>query len=53
MIEAFMVSANEAVSKKFSSVPFLYRIHEKPEEQDILELNAKLKLFGVNFQIKE
>jgi ribonuclease R len=53
MIEAFMVSANEAVAKKFSIVPFLYRVHEKPSEEDILELNEKLNLFGVKFQVKE
>jgi ribonuclease R len=31
----------------------LYRIHEKPKEEDILELNEKLNLFGVKFQLKE
>ncbi|MBT3729285.1 hypothetical protein HOF65_06220 [bacterium] len=31
MIEEFMISANEAVSREFSSFPFLYRIHEEPK----------------------
>jgi ribonuclease R len=32
IIEHFMVSANEAVSRKFHSFPFLYRVHANPEE---------------------
>jgi exoribonuclease R len=40
-----MVTANEAVAKMFSKFPFLYRVHEKPNENDILELHEKLNLF--------
>ncbi|MDR0772152.1 MAG: RNB domain-containing ribonuclease [Candidatus Peribacteria bacterium] len=36
LIEAFMVSAYEAVAKEFYNIPFLYRIHEKTKEEDIL-----------------
>ncbi|PZM83919.1 ribonuclease R, partial [Candidatus Gracilibacteria bacterium] len=53
MIEVFMVSANEAVAKEFSKIPFLYRIHEEPKDFDITELEEKLKLFGVKFKFKE
>jgi ribonuclease R len=35
VIEHFMISANEAVSKKFSEVPFLYRVHPNPDEEDL------------------
>jgi ribonuclease R len=48
-----MVSANEAVAKEFSKFPFLYRIHEVPKEQDILELQDKLNIFGVKHKFSE
>jgi ribonuclease R len=35
VIEHFMISANEAVSKKFSWVPFLYRVHPIPDGEDL------------------
>jgi ribonuclease R len=53
LIEVFMVSANEAVAKEFSKFPFLYRIHEVPKEQDILELQDKLNIFGVKHKFSE
>lgn len=52
LIEVFMVSANEAVAKQFSKYPFLYRIHEKPKDFDIKDLEYKLKLFQVKFKFK-
>jgi exoribonuclease R len=45
MIEEFMISANTAVSREFSSLPFLYRIHEKPSLDDISKLQDTLNLF--------
>ena len=47
MIESFMLSANETVSKHFSDkqLPFLYRVHEQPDEakmQNFLEFTAAL-----------
>ena len=53
LIEVFMVSANEAVAKEFSKIPFLYRIHEEPKDFDIKELENKLQLFGVKFKFKD
>jgi ribonuclease R len=38
MIELFMVSANHSISKMFSSLPFLHRIHPEPSEDDIEKL---------------
>jgi ribonuclease R len=35
MIEHFMINANEAIAKKFSKFPFLYRIHPNPKKEDI------------------
>lgn len=49
LIEEFMVSANEAVSKEFSDLPFLYRIHEEPKEDDLVNLQNTLNLFWVKF----
>lgn len=53
LIEEFMVSANESISKKFSSIPFLYRIHEDPKEDDLAKLQDTLNLFEVNFKFKK
>ncbi len=53
MIELFMVSANESVSRLFSDLPFLHRIHPKPNEEDILKLQNTLNLFWVDFVLKK
>lgn len=53
LIEVFMVSANEAVAKQFSQIPFLYRIHEEPKNFDISDLEEKLHLFWVKFKFKD
>lgn len=51
IIEHFMVSANEAVSRKFHAFPFLYRVHEDPDPGDVLKLQEVLNLFGVKHNI--
>ena len=53
LIEVFMVSANQSVWKLFSSIPFLYRIHEKPCLDDITILQDSLNLFWINFVFKK
>jgi exoribonuclease R len=40
-----MISANEAVSREFQSLPFLYRIHEEPKEDALVKLQDTLNLF--------
>jgi ribonuclease R len=35
LIEHCMVCANESVGKLFSKIPFLYRVHPKPDEDDV------------------
>jgi len=52
MIEEFMISANEAVSREFSELPFLYRIHEEPKEDSVAKLQETLNLFNIKFQLK-
>jgi ribonuclease R len=52
IIEEFMISANESVSRKFSSIPFLYRIHEEPKDESLINLQNTLNLFEINFVFK-
>jgi len=37
--------ANEAVSREFSNVPFLYRAHDFPSDEDLNKLQTTLNLF--------
>lgn len=53
IIEEFMISANESVSKHFSKLPFLYRIHEEPKTEDLLLLQERLNLFELDFKFKK
>ena len=48
IIEQFMLTANEVVAERFYwlDAPFIYRVHEKPEEEKIVELNKALHNFG-------
>jgi len=47
IIEECMVLANESIGKKFSSFPFLYRIHEAPDEADVEKFMKLLERFGI------
>jgi ribonuclease R len=46
IIEEFMIVANEAVSKKYQDLPFLYRVHPQPDEDDSAKLVESLAKFG-------
>ena len=48
IIEQFMLTANEVVAEKFYwlEAPFIYRVHESPEQEKISELNTYLYNFG-------
>ena len=48
LIEQFMLTANEVVAEKFYwlEAPFIYRVHESPEQEKISELNTYLYNFG-------
>ncbi len=52
IIEQFMLTANEAVAERFFwlNAPFIYRVHEKPDEEKIKELNKYL--FNLGYRIK-
>lgn len=51
IIEEFMILANEWVWKKFSPTPFLYRVHELPDFEDIEKLQNVLNIFWIKTQI--
>lgn len=52
IIEEFMLCANETVAERYYwlEVPFLYRVHEAPKAENILEVKQFLQIFG--YQLK-
>lgn len=52
IIEEFMIVANETVAEHYNwlEAPFLYRVHESPDIDDITSLNEFLGAFG--YQIR-
>ena len=50
-----MLTANETVAEKFYwlNAPFIYRVHEKPDEEKITELNKSLWGFGYKIKGKK
>ncbi|USN58559.1 MAG: ribonuclease R [Candidatus Peribacteria bacterium] len=53
IIAEFMILANEAVSSKFSNIPFVYRVHDEPDPEDVQKLNHTLHLFNIPFALKK
>ena len=53
MIEDFMVRANETVAySAFSKeLPFIYRIHDKPDAERLTSLQGVLDILGLNIKI--
>lgn len=53
IIEEFMIAANETVAEHYywMDAPFLYRVHEEPDLDDITELNEFLGVFGYYIKI--
>jgi ribonuclease R len=49
LIEEFMLAANEAVARRLehAHAPFLYRIHEAPNDRGIGDLVSRLAAFGL------
>ena len=52
MIESFMLAANETVAEHFDHlhVPFLYRIHEKPDGDRIKDFADFLSVLGIEMK---
>lgn len=54
LIEDFMIAANETVAEHFfwADVPFVYRIHEKPDMDRITKLATFIRNFGYGIKVK-
>ena len=52
MIEEFMLAANMAIAEKYYylELPFIYRIHEKPDEEKLRDLNLVLSNYNVRIK---
>ena len=52
IIEQFMLIANETIAEKFFwlDAPFIYRVHEKPDNEKVQELNKFLFNFGLKIK---
>lgn len=55
IIEQFMVLTNETVAEHFlkKEIPFIYRVHEKPDEEKVQRLNVFLNNLDYNVKILE
>ena len=55
IIEQFMLTANETVAETFykKKIPFIYRVHEEPDYDKIMETNHTLGSFGYHINAKE
>ena len=55
LIEDFMLLANETVARTFfeKDVPFLYRIHDNPDEEGIRDLAFFAMRFGCHLKMKK
>jgi len=51
IIESFMLIANETVAEEFETkkIPFVYRVHEKPNSEKLENFAEFVKAFGLNF----
>ena len=52
LIEEFMLIANETIAEHFFwlEIPFVYRVHEKPDVEKMTELRNYLSDFGIPFR---
>ena len=55
IIEQFMLTANETVAERFYwlEVPFIYRVHEEPDIDNVKELNKFLFNLGYKIHISQ
>ena len=54
LIEDFMLAANETVAEEFSwrQLPFLYRVHERPDPEKMKELSIFVNNFGLTLKTR-
>ncbi len=55
LIETFMVIANEVVAQKFDTlkIPFVYRVHEKPDSEKMQSFFNFLSSLGIKFDLEK
>jgi ribonuclease R len=53
IIEECMILANEAIAQQFQKYPFLYRVHETPDEEDVEKYIALLKKFEIDIEVSD
>ncbi len=60
LIEEFMLMANQTVTKHIQKIsgngkplPFIYRVHEKPDKEKIQKFREFLNALGYRYQIKQ
>lgn len=52
IIEQLMLLANEIVARKcFNTIPVIYRVHENPDPERVVEINESLEEYGVKVNI--
>ena len=51
IIESFMILANEVVAKHFCKldIPFVYRVHEKPSEEKMIDFYKFIASLGIRY----
>lgn len=47
VIENFMILANETIATHYKEYPFVYRIHEKPDEEKMLRVRKNMREMGI------
>ncbi|MCR5277965.1 MAG: ribonuclease R [Lachnospiraceae bacterium] len=54
LIESFMLAANETIAEHYywRGVPFLYRVHEDPDEEKLKKLQTFIRNFGYSIKGK-
>lgn len=52
LVEEFMLAANETIAEHAAkqTLPFVYRVHEDPDEEKMVELNELLHTFGYHLK---
>ncbi len=55
LIEDFMLAANETIAEHFYwlQMPFVYRVHEKPDADKIKKLSIFVRNFGYGIKVKD
>ncbi|MCX7653161.1 MAG: ribonuclease R [Fervidobacterium sp.] len=55
IIEEFMIKANETVAEIFhnADIPFIYRVHEEPDFDTLLQLKNYLSAIGINMKLPQ